>query len=251
VSDREVHRCESDGYGTALVDTRPWPESCDIAAGRCACVPGPVCNGTTATTCTTSGTYAAGGTDCALSNLTCIDGVCAASIFTEDFEAGDYSRWTRGDAVLQRTVDSTVAANGSGQSLMQEGGGAAADDGLYREFTAARPKSIALWMRARDASSFNRVNTTFSGVEGDFYVEIARQRLTNGSMWQGAQNGQWYHIELRNFDWDAHTYDFYVDGVLVQAGASTNNASSLRRMTLVAGSVDATTRGWWDEIVVR
>jgi hypothetical protein len=30
----------------------------------------------------------------------------------------------------------------------------------------------------------------------------------------------WYHTELRNLDWQKHTFDYYIDGKLIAAGVA-------------------------------
>lgn len=39
------------------------------------------------------------------------------------------------------------------------------------------------------------------------------------SYYHAQTDGQWYHVELRNIDWTARSYDLYIDDVLTVAGA--------------------------------
>jgi hypothetical protein len=44
---------------------------------------------------------------------------------------------------------------------------------------------------------------------------------------------RWYHIELRNIDWSARTFDYYVDGVLVrQSAVLSGTGSSISQLDL-------------------
>jgi hypothetical protein len=57
----------------------------------------------------------------------------------------------------------------------------------------------------------------------------------------------WYHIELRNLDWTAKRFDYYVNGALIRAAAPfrASSATAVRRLDLF-NMTSATV--YWDQI---
>lgn len=79
----DVKLCNSTGSASSLVDDCTSSEYCDNVSATCktqVCSPNqPTCNGEVATTCNALGSgYAAGGTNCAASGKSCVDGACQA-----------------------------------------------------------------------------------------------------------------------------------------------------------------------------
>lgn len=77
----DVRLCNSTGSASSLVDDCTSTEYCDGVTATCKaqiCSPNqPACNGEIATTCNATGSgYAAGGTNCASSGKSCVNGTC-------------------------------------------------------------------------------------------------------------------------------------------------------------------------------
>jgi hypothetical protein len=60
----------------------------------------------------------------------------------------------------------------------------------------------------------------------------------------------WYHIELRNIDWTARTFDLYVNSTSVATGAKfAGTSTSITRIELYNTYYSSTTSypAYWDE----
>jgi hypothetical protein len=57
----------------------------------------------------------------------------------------------------------------------------------------------------------------------------------------------WYHIELRNVDWNAKTFDYYVNDTLIRAAAPFGAESPDGIVSLSLLHPPGAT-GYWDEI---
>ena len=71
------------------------------------------------------------------------------------------------------------------------------------------------------------------------------------------QDGAWHHVEMRNIDWSARKFDFYVDGTLVTGAQpfSTTAGSAASRIDIHNLSIDPTgvraTQTFWDDFDIR
>ena len=152
-----VMHCSADGLSKFIYDTCTATEFCTAGDSTCnpqVCTPGqPACNGNVATTCNSNGSgYVAGGTNCGAQ--TCLNGVCQDALFSEDFEDGDFAGWLTAAGVYTRSVTSTVAANGTIESLLQTRTSSSGQyDGLYHSLTALTPTYISWWVRQSQTTS--------------------------------------------------------------------------------------------------
>ena len=182
---------------------------------------------------------------------------CETAIFFDDFEDGNYSGWTAGSCSNTRSVTSSTAADGSTYSLYITGACSTHYGGLYRLFSPTlQPTRISYWARSSSTST----SDTYFVVHGSSTTGTTNQMafiyFRSGGYITAADSATdfysysanvWYHIEMRNINWTAHTFDLYVNGVLDTASAPFRaNISAIGRIDLY--NFDSAT-GYWDEIL--
>jgi hypothetical protein len=263
----DARRCSADGLTSTLLDDCAATEWCDEAMGSAACKPWvctpqqAACDGDVATTCNALGSgYASGGTACGAGG--CRDGACAPPLFEETWEDLDTAGWSPfGNGNVTGGVQSTGGAAGSSAFLrLQRRSGLGYQEGLTRSFTSLAPRTVSWWARAPAKTK----NTTFT-------LLFADAQATEVLVWHvfddkgnvlldqapgpsvtvaAAAANTWMHFELRNVDWTAGTFDYWVDGTLRKGGAALlTRGSSIRRMDLTV--FDAGHTGDWDQIQFR
>jgi hypothetical protein len=181
-------------------------------------------------------------------------------LFFEDFEDQDTEGWVGGSAYDVTVTDSTAAA-GTNWSLSHIGGtGSFTYAGLQHEFDSIKPTHISYWARSGRSwqndtyfvfhgpgtisISFNHLVLIYFSSGGDIRV------LANpGVAYPDYVENQWYHIELRNIDWDTKQFDVYLDDVELgtDLGFKDPAVTSLDRIDLL--NPDATAIAGYDEIL--
>ncbi|WP_156346317.1 Ig-like domain-containing protein [Verrucomicrobium spinosum] len=58
----------------------------------------------------------------------------------------------------------------------------------------------------------------------------------------------WYHIEFRNIDWDTQTFDYYVNGTVVQAGVPFRNPGVTQCIAAFAYNYSSNVNAWFDGV---
>jgi hypothetical protein len=247
-------QCYGDWDGSVRACT--GSQYCDSANGSCqpipyVCVPSqPTCDNNTATVCTADGLgYKPDGSPCGA--RFCVSGACRNVLFAEDFEDGDYAGWQVG-AAGPRSVATTDAAAGTLRSFKQSGA-----DGIYRNFLRIEPNRVSWWVMAASntaasggfilsPSAGTSDGIAYSYFEADGTIVLGHDALGASIAVPYAAN-LWYHLELRNFDWTAKTFDYYVNDTLIRAAAPFRTASAAD-----IGRVDLSNPGnataYWDEI---
>ena len=164
--------------------------------------------------------------------------------FIEDFEDGDAVGWNPLSATLgSSAVTNTLAAAGTTYSFRESGAT------LYRSLaTALQPTAISFWARATDTQ---RASISFAGIaEIDFgapvnfgpgFITLYGQSSLFSVPYQV---DTWTHVELRNIDWQAMTFDVYINDALVVA----NVAAGLAPTSTIY--LQATGAFYWDEIAL-
>lgn len=238
---QELAKCGDDGFSTSRVLLCPWSEHCDAVRGACACTPGPACTGTVATVCNADGTYAAGGTDCAAQGATCVFGQCRSPALSDGFEDGAYDGWLPSSVKCTRQVVTTQAANGTAHSLVQSN---CLGSRLSRDLGGITPTHLGFWMRADATNGSWLMIESAEGLAADIELGLSSGKLTNFvATGVAASPNTWYHVELRNISWAAHTYELFVNDVRAAYGSFTTASTSWRRIQLVSGLGNT----WWDE----
>jgi hypothetical protein len=221
------------------------------------------CGGSTCPACA-PGKKCVADADC-LGDLTCSAGTCTGWALATDFEAGSVGPWqlsalAPGHETYSWQVVTSTAAAGTTRSLELSGGIANGQgNGLYVPFPPSfRPTYIGYWARS---SSTTVMDGTFQVSERDVYNSgriFAAWFAANGmiELHEGAgaiaqvpyEANRWYHIEFRNMDWTAHTFDFYVDDVLVLGGESFLSYPDVRRIDFFNYQPST---AWLDQVQIR
>jgi hypothetical protein len=144
-------------------------------------------------------------------------------------------------------VTSTAAA-GTAHSLEVNGG--AYFQGPYYRFNNAKPSYIGFWMQGIGAEF-----TVSSGSTADYNLirvsSYDMYPLDGGSYVFAVKtsDGGWHHVELRNIDWTARTFDVYLDGAVASPARPfpTSFGTSVGRIDIYNISTNVT---HWDEIDV-
>lgn len=264
----DVEQCAADGMSWEVLSDCSPTQYCDEAAFLCraqVCTPdAPTCDGNVARTCNSQGSgFTSGGTDCGLQ--TCIAGACQQWTFLEDFEDGDFAGWTSHSTSYTRSVTTSTAADGTQRSFTQTAPGAASHySGVHRDFTNQQPTHVSWWARTEEttgSTTYFVIHGPTSSPSGSTSIAFVYFRGDNDTIRLAYADtdprnvetpytvGQWHHIELRNIDWTAQTFDFYVDDALMRADNPFRNpATEVGRVDLY--HFDGAT-GYWDEIGFR
>jgi hypothetical protein len=183
-------------------------------------------------------------------------------IFRDDFDDGDYAGWIEEIGGYARTV-SAPGANGTPSALYLANSSLSTYDGLYTTFSpGVQPRRVSWWTKVADSrtsddqGAFRITGFSFSPttgvvirvlVRGESLYRFVGGTTTSSPLESPFVANTWHHLELRNIDWTAKTFDFYVDEALIQAGAGFfhTTATSLERIGLYTG---ATFPSYWDEI---
>ncbi|TLD71154.1 hypothetical protein FEM03_09600 [Phragmitibacter flavus] len=183
--------------------------------------------------------------------------------FFDGFEDGTYDLWFDGfsDEATREVVTDHVAVGNHSFHFRLDG----ADDhlsGIHQEFDfGTRPgyASFRLRTSARDqASGYFVLGDVAGGYLVDFIWFFAN---TNGRFYINDDVGgnqliayepeRWYHIEFRNIDWTTRTFDYAVDGIVIQTGIPFRNGTAANECAYAFvynyhSGVDT----WWDNITI-
>ena len=222
-----VYLCSANGLQQSLYSACTATEFCNEATALCTtqiCAPNqPTCDGNARTTCNAQGSgYTGTPTDCG--DLSCFGGECRSSLFVEDFEDGDIDGWTKVESCVNATVTPSAAAAGTTRGLSLKNTGCSANNyaGIYHTLPDLSPTSISWWARSSgsqyDAHFVLRdANTTSSAyliyvwfAVGDLHIAVSGG---SNSTFSETSANVWYQLEMRDIDWRAGTFDFYVNGV--------------------------------------
>jgi hypothetical protein len=142
------------------------------------------------------------------------------TVFSDDFEDGDYNGWFIGSGGYQRAVTSTTAAAGTTYSYTQNGN---SFYGIGRSFGPNKPNYVGFYTRCartdRNASNILLSDTGWSVTR--FYF------TSNSTLCLDSENGQhyinfpyladtWYHIEFQDINWKDKNFDLYVNDTLLK-----------------------------------
>ena len=177
--------------------------------------------------------------------------------FFDGFESGNLGAWADQGGAYTKQVVSSASATGA-YSLEMQGGGFNFFDGLMHTFTSSNPTQISFKVMSPSTNSFGcmvtfgDVNTISNSGIGSFYIDFSGSiNFFGGSgVIHSFSPNQWFVIEYRNIDYVNSTFDFYVDGVLVQASVFFANIglTSIDRVYLSGWSGGTTS--YFDDISV-
>ncbi|HEU4717450.1 MAG TPA: T9SS type A sorting domain-containing protein [Bacteroidia bacterium] len=185
--------------------------------------------------------------------------VPCGAVFYDGFESGSYApAWTVGSA---STVWSVTATNPASGTYRLEGTGADNTHmtGLSTTFASCTPSTISWDMYPNGTGACNYV------VGGDNAVTPTNcvffcyyTSSTNGIRFVSGSTVQytvpvintWYHVEMRNINWSAHTFDIYIDNNLITTGFAFRSSSENSLTNLNLYNYTSGTFGAWDNINV-
>jgi hypothetical protein len=219
-----------------------WDE---IALYQTACTPNrPYCDGDVARVCSPDGSgHTATSSTC--NPNSCYLGSCVTSFLSETFEDGNLDGWISNPGTWTATVVTSTAAAGTAHSLELSGG--TYFQGPYDRFTNIKPGHIGFWMMGVGGEFVVSTGTT---ADANLIRVIGMDTiLLDGSAYAvPAADLAWHHVELRNINWSARTFDIYVDGALAASKAfPTGVGTSIGRIDIYNVTSNVTR---WDEIDV-
>ena len=179
--------------------------------------------------------------------------------FHDGFEDGEFDGWFDAGGGGFKEVTAETAAAGSARSFTDYGSPTplAHYDGIYTRLDETRPSYVGFWVRSGSVATHDGYFTLrddenrlaiyfFARATGHFVVNS-----TNGGDATFRYLPEtWYHVEFRSIDWEAGSFDYYVDGRRIAEGASFANAAADRAGRIDLYNLTRGARAWWDEIRV-
>jgi hypothetical protein len=130
-------------------------------------------------------------------------------------------------------------------------------NGIFRTLpAAARPYEMSFWVRPGQTDLFSSYVSIRDSSGRDVIFFLA---LDNGMFYVNANTGghqshpyaagEWYFVELRDIDWTTKSFDYYVDGELIQADIMLRNSSLVEDFARVdLFSYSAGAEAAWDNV---
>lgn len=188
-----------------------------------------------------------------------------AALFIEDFEDANMNGWTLAfPDVYDYSLEPGTGANGTNIALLltKKEDTAYCCEGFYQAFAPGlAPSTVSYWVRAEQSGpevGYVRLNSTADASDwitySDFYNSYLYLNGETSSPGVAFTPGKWYHIELRNIDWDAHTFDYFLDGVQIGSTMGMHTqAASIARIDLFSSRSTTTEVPvvYFDEIEFR
>ena len=177
------------------------------------------------------------------------------SVFYDGFESGSWTpTWTPGTGAFTRSVTTSSPAVGT-YCLEQTGGFSTHYEGLEANFPSSQPTYFSWYIKSADVSQASAYlvigDSTLGGSNNGIafvYIYTSQIRFIGSSTVSvPAVNNTWYHIEMRNINWTAKTYDVYIDGVLISTGLGFRAPANVNMSRIEIYNYHSTT-AWWDEI---
>ncbi|WP_009965545.1 S8 family serine peptidase [Verrucomicrobium spinosum] len=179
--------------------------------------------------------------------------------FADGFEDGTYNKWFESWTDAHREVVSNTAGEGTKSFRFNMAGTEDHFSGVHQEFQwAQQPGHVSFRVRtaARDLATAYMV---LCDVSGNYLVDfIWFFAHPNGRFYLNADVGgnqlvaydkdTWYHIEFRNIDWDTQTFDYYVNGTVVQAGVPFRNPGVTQCIAAFAYNYSSNVNAWFDGV---
>ncbi len=179
------------------------------------------------------------------------------SLFYDGFETGTYSpTWSVGSAPITWNVSTTNPASGT-YCLEGTGGASSHLLGLVTTFTPATPSSISFDIYPNGSAAGNYVvggDASMSASNCVFfaYVTSGQFRFVSSTtyVYSATVLNQWMHVELRNINWTARTFDIYINNTLQYTAFPfrTSTQSTISRIHLYNFTAGAFAR--WDNVTM-
>lgn len=179
--------------------------------------------------------------------------------FNEPFDAGPLpSYWTIQDPTSNYTYNSSIKVSGA-NSLEIEGGIRNHFQGIKAEFAPVQASRITWYARVGLDSTFAAIimfdDTSTSSNVGIHYSWFN----TSGKIYQPyvSSNEQvtyspntWYLCEMRNIDWVARKYEYWIDNVMIDSSVNFTSSQDSMVSGVYLYNYDTTSLSYFDEIRV-
>ncbi|ETR68370.1 MAG: hypothetical protein OMM_10599, partial [Candidatus Magnetoglobus multicellularis str. Araruama] len=177
----------------------------------------------------------------------------AAADFYENFESGSLSNWVIDGTTGTIEISTATSAEGSRSFHRYGGSNATHSDGIHASISDFQPSYVSFYVRpgATDqADCYFHLKDSGCGWVNYFYAKDDSKFVVypDDSSFVYSAN-VWYHIEFKNYDWSAKTFDYYVDGTLIRAGCSfRDQCSSVDYIELY--NYHSSVHSYWDDIQI-
>ena len=173
----------------------------------------------------------------------------------ERFDAGALNNWSDFENYIVYTgIEGSQERPGT--SLYMNGGANGQCDGIRRDIPLSRPRYVSFHINPGPEYLIDTFfvlggNVTI-GIESSVlycYADGDGRLVVSGNSDVPYIENIWYHIEFRNINWESETYDYYVNGTLIESGlpfqrGDLDGISTINLYHLSRSS------GWWDDIIV-
>lgn len=184
---------------------------------------------------------------------------CTTVLFSDDFEGSTSidPAWT-----LMGGYTRTILTSGSpeGTNHLQQDGNSAHYSGMIGYFTTSTPTYASWWVKSPAAAGncgyvvMGDAGTTGNnGIIFEYFTSVGTLRFYNNTVnfEMPILYNTWYHVEMNNINFTTHTYDLWVNGILVQANYAFRSFGSVDVNQIHLYNYDASTSGSYDDIVVQ
>jgi len=159
------------------------------------------------------------------------------------------------------SVDTALGANGTTGSLkLDSPTWPAAGGSLSLPGGAAKASYVEFYVRRRENGETGELSVFFEGLRGSKYVRTLDAivwydlQLSTNSQTVGTPSGtEWMRVQLRDIDWEAGTFDFYVDCDRIGNDVffAPSGASNLARIGVSGTEGGSSSIAWLDEILIK
>lgn len=173
--------------------------------------------------------------------------------FFDGFEDGTYNNWVANGTSANFQVVNTNPASGSNCLLII---GSSSYD-LVHEFTPEQIEYASVKLRSDDISGYS--NYVFFGNSivnyGICYIRhygANQYQVYGGTSYNHylTSSTEWTHFELMNIDFITHTFDLYINGILVQPGMAFYNNTLSDASWVSLYNYDNYYAGYYDDIQI-
>lgn len=169
-----------------------------------------------------------------------IDFYLDSSKFFDGFEVGNFNSWQIFGNLSTQVVDTTNPA--SGVYCLSMVGGSSTSHGVRRTFNPSQIDYFSIKLRST-ATSGNS-NYCYVGNNNNNYalVRIYYQsgnnyRVAGSTSYHHTTANNWTHFEFKRINYQTHTFDLFIDGVLVVSGMGFGSpTNSISEVSLFNGS---------------
>jgi subtilisin family serine protease len=177
--------------------------------------------------------------------------------YADGFEDGRFTDdWYLPYTTSKTEVSNASAGEGSYSFHAYASTESAHQEGIYQRFETCLPDYFSFRVRTDDLGQANAYvvlgeeTWQLQGVVYFFNTQTGLWFMGDNydSIQTPAEAERWYLVECRDIDWTARTFDYYIDGTLVQRdlGFRSPDATAVNRLDIY--NYRAESGAWWDDI---